>query len=162
MSIYHAYEFRDPTKLYVPGHGLEQAWTCARAYVEALLDLHPPDSERVELAHHVDVVECMVTELHELDPDGTLFRYPERVAKASANKPRKRTDQPLPLDVINFANWAASADATLEAAQALLHVLHERAAALAQGRGDPSIHLHDTVMKMVVVTAQAEIERARL
>jgi len=146
MSIYAAYEMKDRALLYLPGHGLEQAWQSVKEYVTDIVD-HDYSGERDEALSHLDVVTTTIEELHEMDPRGTLFRYPEDVKDVKKKKPRARTDQPPPFDMVNLADWAAISASTFDAVQYLLNNGHDRAESLAHQRGDPPIHFHETVMK---------------
>lgn len=149
MSIYAAYEMNDSSLLYLPGHDLEQAWQSVKEYVTDIVD-HDYGGERHKALSHLDVVSTTIEQLHEMDPRGTLFRYPEDVKDAKPakkKKPRARTDQPPPFDMVNLADWAAISASTFGAVQYLLDNSHERAESLAHQHGDPPIHFHETVMK---------------
>lgn len=142
MSIYIAYELRDPSLLYVPGHGLAKAWKGISAELASLVEL---DLESSESQAHLDVIDSVIEQLDEIDPKGQIFRYPEWV---STKTPRERIDQPPPFEVVNLGDWASTAEAVLEGAIHLLYVARERTAALAEQRGDPPIHFHATVLNM--------------
>lgn len=143
MSIYVAYEHRDPARLYAPGHSLADAWKEIRDDVYGWGEYtSSEDNVRDEL----DIVDDVLEQLHELDPKGTLFRYPEFVRAATEKKPRIRNDEPPPFNVINLRDWASTADAVLEAVRSILYVAEETASGLAQQRGDPPIHFQKTVM----------------
>lgn len=143
MSIYVAYEHRDPARLYAPGHSLADAWKEIREDVYGWGQYTPPEES---FQDHLDVIDSVLEDLHELDPSGTLFRYPEFVRAEKGTKPRIRKDEPPPFNVVNFRDWASTADAVLESVRTVLYVAEESASFLAEQRGDPPIHFQKTVM----------------
>lgn len=144
ISIYVAYEMTDPALLYKPGHRLGQEWGKLKEFVGDLIRSSSPGED---LQSHLDVIDSVIEDLDELDPTGTLFRYPEDVTAEKSGKPRTRQDRPPPFDTINLTDWASTARSVLTAAQLLLYDARDRAGALASQRGDPPIHFHDTTMK---------------
>jgi hypothetical protein len=146
MSIYAAYEMNDSALLYAPGHGLERTWKSVAEYVSNVVE-DDCSGDRKELLDHLDVVTNAIEDLHELDPRGTLFRYPEDVKPAKNEKPRERVDRPPSFDRVNLADWAAISASTFEAVQHLLYNGHDRVSNLARQRGDPPIRFHETVMR---------------
>jgi hypothetical protein len=142
MSVYVAYELRDSRLLYRQGHRFEELWQRQTAYVEALADGAPERAE--EMRQHLDVLNTAVGELHELDPSSMLFRYPEDV-RVNATGERTRTDQHVPFDAVNLGDWHATAEAVLNAAQALMWEVGERIGALRVQRGDPPLPISDLV-----------------
>lgn len=150
MSIYLAYEAKDPSLLYVPGHQLPDAWRAISAEMARLADLlqfDPDFSDVLSAREHLDVLADTIDRLHELDPNGQIFRYPEWVS-APERKPRTRRDQPPPFDMVSLRDWASIAEAVFEAAKCFLAYGRERATSLAAERGDPPIHFHETVMNL--------------
>lgn len=145
MSIYFAYEMRDPDLLYLRGHSFHELWEKQAVHLDHLADHSWADGP--ELRHHIDVLRGTVEELHELDPGGTLFRYPEDVAREKGSGERVRTNRHVPFDLVNMGNWHAISVATLDAAQALLSEVAERIEFLRQQRGDPPLPLSDLVKR---------------
>jgi hypothetical protein len=145
MSVYVAYERRDPALLYKLGHRLEEPWSAFKELARnAHRGLWDPG---VEMEHHFDVIDSVIEDLSELDERGVLFRYPEDV-KEKKNKPRSRTGQSLSMDLVHFGDWSATADAVFEAAQMILWTAGEATGILANHRGDEFVNLHDFVIAM--------------
>jgi len=147
ISIYVAYELRDPRLLYEVGHGLSDPWKRVAESAEWIVNDWSTGS--AELRHSLDVVNTAIEDVAELDAGGNLFRYPEFVknANAAANKPRTRVDTHVPFDSVNLADWHATAAATLSAAQSLLYEWSERANDLRAVRNDLPGPLSDLVEK---------------
>lgn len=143
LSVFVAYELRDASLLYEPGHYLSKAWEPIKAYVEELANAAPGEDE---LSHHLDVLTGMVKKLHELDERGTLLRYPEFVKAAKGTRPRQREDTHVPFDDVNLDDWLATAQSTVAAAQVLRAWLGDRADFLRQQRGEPPVPLADLVV----------------
>jgi hypothetical protein len=141
LSVFVAYELRDPGLLYEPDHNLLKAWEPIKAHVEALTDSLLGNAE---LLDHFCVLTGMVEQLHELDERGTLLRYPEFVKRKT--RPRRRQDTHLPFDDVNLDDWLAVARATLAAAQTLLHSLGARADDLRYQRGEAPRAFADLVV----------------
>lgn len=146
MSIYFAYELRDPTLLYTRGHAFEDLWKrqaeCLESVANGLI------GNPAELRHHIDVLNTAVEELHELDPTGTLLRYPEEITKVKPTGERKRIDQHVPFDRVNLGDWHATAGAALSAAQTLLYEVGQRIEFFRGERGDPPLPISDLVRHM--------------
>lgn len=143
LSEYVAYEVRDPKVLYQPGHDLDAAWSRITEMVE--WNAHEPGATGEDLSHHLDVINSVIEELHELDPRGSLFRYPECVQRARPDRPPSRQDTHVPFDDVNLEDWEATAEAVLDAVQTLLYEWGERASFLRDRRGDPPTHYSDLI-----------------
>lgn len=146
MSVYFAYELRDPAALYVRGHSFERLWKQQTTYLEQVADgsaVVPQD-----VRHHLDVLNGTFEELHELDPTGTLFRYPEDVDVERATGERTRTDRHVPFDAVNMGDWHAIAEACLDASQSLLSQIEQRIEFFRMQRGDPPLPISDLVRRL--------------
>jgi len=110
-------------------------------------ELLPYVSDDRSARDHLDVLADTIDSLHQLDPNGQIFRYPEWVS-APEKKPRTRRDQPPPFEMVSLRDWASTAEAVFEAAKCFLDCARERATSLAAERGDPPIHFHETVMNL--------------
>jgi len=147
MSIYVAYEMSDPRLLYVPGHGLKDAWLrIDNDLIEIVEDEQDRNPQSTGIVEQCKSLIAIIDELDALDPKGTLFRYPEEV-QTSRERARALVDRPPPFQEVNLSDWAKRARSAFDSAQALLSMAYSRAADLAQERGDPPIHFHETVMK---------------
>lgn len=145
VSVYAAYELREPDLLYPHTHSLNQAWQPVSEHVRALAEeqIYSPTSEpSTDWHHQVDVIESVVEDLDELDPRGNLLRYPERLEKSGEH--RRLVHQPPPFDAVNLSDWAATSTATAEAVLTLLNLMSERVSHIAHRRGDPPIRFHET------------------
>lgn len=125
ISLYVAYELKDPTLRYKHGHNLTKTWEKIRETIEwaASEAMASPCEWAVEdIAHHFDVVDSLINELHELDPKGTALRYPDAL--------------PFSFDAVNLSDWAGMSKAALDACQMLLAFAEEQAHRVAERRGD--------------------------
>jgi len=135
MSIYLAYKAADPTMLYGRGHSLEEAWARIRDHVREHSDIVACSVGEWcdhDVPHLLDVIESLVQQLHELDPDGTILRYAEHVRGRGPE--RQVTPQPPPFDLVNLDDWAAMSSAALRAATVLLGVCADDLLRWALGR----------------------------
>lgn len=146
MTIYVAYAMADEELLYAPDHDLEANWKKVRAAVEwtageAAASLTSWGEE--DMMHQFDVIDSTLQDLHDLDPRGTLLRYPEFVKKSKADKPRERIATPPPFDVVNLGDWKGISGACLTAAMLLLSHASEAAEEVACRRGHTPFGLQD-------------------
>lgn len=147
MSVYLAYEMRDPSLLYKKLHGLKEVWDAIRGHVQEQGREAACGSSgwaAADIPHHLDVVESLILTFHEIDPAGTLFRYPENVF--NKNGERTLLDTHVPFDLVNLSDWSAISSATLEAAQLLLGFADDRATWVANRRGDVPRNFHQLVL----------------
>jgi hypothetical protein len=149
MTIYLAYELVDQDLLYAPNHNLDENWKKIRNMVEsttseAACSLTSWGEE--DMCHQFDVIDSTLQELHDLDPRGTLLRYPEFVKQQKGEKPRERVDQPPPFDVVNLGDWAGSSGACLQAASLILKHAKESLDEVARRRGHKPFGFHELAM----------------
>lgn len=144
LSIYIAYDKRDPSLLYGKGHPLEGQWELVKTFfAEHTYELSSRTDE--DFRHHADVLEGLAEQFNRLDPAGTLFRYPEDV-KQPKNGPRSVVDTPVPFDTVNLGDWKASSRAALVAATLILDVVEEWADDIARERGHVPRQFHKLAM----------------
>lgn len=150
MSIYVAYELADQKLLYAPNHNLDKTWKKIRDTVqwatsEAAHSLTAWGEE--DMRHQFDVIDSTLQRLHDLDPRGTLLRYPEFVKPQKGEKPRERTAQPPPFESVNLGDWAGISGACLGAATLILGHAKESADTVARRRGHTSFGFHDLTIR---------------
>ena len=125
MSLYVAYELMDPGLRYRHGHSLKKTWKKIRTTIQEAASnaMASPIEWAVEdIAHHFDVIDSLIDDLHKLDPNGTALRYPDAL--------------PFSFDAVNLSDWAAMSKAALDASQMLLAFAEEQADRVAERRGD--------------------------
>jgi hypothetical protein len=146
---YMAYELKDPGLLYVPGHSLQDAWERCGALVNDILSDEGPSVDHVGLRQHIEFFAHLTEDLHALDPNGALFRYPEFVSVTGKGATRargtERRDTHVPFERVELGHFAQLAGNAVTAAQEVEYWLHERAAFLRGQRGDPPMRLADLV-----------------
>lgn len=149
MTIYLAYELLDQDLLYAPNHNLDENWKKIRSIVdstttEAAYSLTSWGEE--DMCHQFDVIDSTLQQLHELDPRGTLLRYPEFVKPQRGEKPRERITHPPPFEVVNLGDWAGISGACLQAASLILGHAKESQDEVAHRRGHTPLGFHDLAM----------------
>jgi hypothetical protein len=147
LSVYAAYEMRDPGLLYEPDHDLQKGWQRLEKHLRETVDEERLSGGETD-PHDIDIVASMLEELHDLDPRGTILRYPEYVKKRRNDQVRTREDTHVPEDDIHLGDWEAKARATLAAAHSLLFHGGQRAHLLRMHRSDPPRDLQDLVLEM--------------
>jgi len=145
MTIYLAYELVDQDLLYTPNHDLDGNWKKIRNLVESTTSEAAWREE--DMCHQFDVIDSTLEDLHELDPRGTLLRYPEFVKPQKGEKPRESVPQPPPFDVVNLGDWAGTSGACLQAASLILDHASESLDEVARRRGHPPFGFHDLAMR---------------
>jgi len=125
-SDYEAYEFLDPERRYKGGHSLGATWDRCVGY---LREISSDPIDRESLQTDLAAVELLVSRLHDLDPTGALFRYPEAWKKGD------RVDTHVTFDRVDLDAWARDAASAVNACQSLLFELSERFNFLRAKRG---------------------------
>lgn len=148
-SDYAAYEMRDPELLYVPGHSLQDAWERGSKIPREVVSEDYGYGERSRLLSDLAFIDALVKKLHDLDPTGALFRYPEYVQRRKQKdvvvRGARREDTHVPFDRVDLAAWADDAAHAVNASQSLLAYLEERSSWLRMHRNDPPVRLADLV-----------------
>ncbi len=147
MSLYVAYELKNDKLRYKAGHDLKRTWKKIRATVQdaASNAMASPSEWAVEdIAHHFDVIDSLIDDLHKLDPNGTALRYPVAL--------------PFSFDAVNLSDLAAMSKAALDASQMLLAFAEEQADRVAERRGDMPHDFH----ALVEALRGPETERDRI
>jgi hypothetical protein len=146
---YIAYEHRDPSLLYVPGHSLQDAWQRCAGIVADILASEGPTVDHAELRQSLEFFARLTEDLHDLDPSGMLFRYPEFVSVIGKGPQRARGDERrdthVTFDRVDLAHWATIAADAVASAQEVESWLGERTDFLRDHRGDPPMRLADLV-----------------
>lgn len=142
---YMAYELLDSSLLYVPGHSLEAPWKRIEGLLKEMLSLDGGSIDTSRLRDCAMFLGNLTVDLHALDPDGTLFRYPEFVSTKTVQKTRlrgaERRDTHVPFTRVSLTHFAELSAAAVDAAQSLEHWLGERSDFLRMQRDDPPLRL---------------------
>jgi hypothetical protein len=140
VTVYEAYEMRDKRLLYRKGHGLLEIWECVRGHVEECAreaSYVSPDYVGAEAIARIDDT---VREIHEVDPGGMLYRYPEDIVKGTG-----RVDKHFPEDRFDLQRWKRLADALLGDCQQVDYLLGERCSFIQNRRKEFGPSLYDIV-----------------
>ena len=148
ISDYTAYELRDASLLYQPGHSLKKAWENGPTKMRTLLSDDDYAESPGDVRRAMQTLDALISRLDVIDPSGTLFRYPENVfiKKKPTGVPavdRDRVDQHVTDNRVDLSVWAGYATEALEAAQTLRYYFDQRTSFLRHRRGDPPASLAD-------------------
>lgn len=141
MTVYHAYEMRDKDLLYKKGHGLLPLWEGVEAHIrECVSDAAfygISDELNVENVKRIDET---IRHIHNVDPGGMLYRYPEDIVKGTG-----RIDTHFPEDRFYLPYWQQLASDLFGDCQIIDSILGDRCGLLQQSRGDGGSSLYDIV-----------------
>lgn len=141
VTVFMAYEMREKELLYEKGHGLMDLWQRVKQHVEDTCSQGSIGSDGLSPESFAALDE-LIEELHEVDPRGGLFRYPEDIAKGV------RFDTHFPGDRMNLTDWQWIASETLATCQTIIYELEVRCSQIQGSWEEWGPSLYDIVAKM--------------
>lgn len=142
MTVYEAYEMRDKALLYRKGHGFLETWERVKPHIEDCArekSYVDPDGPGPDAIARLDDT---IREIHEADPGGMLYRYPEDIVKGV------RVDTHFPEDRFYLPKWKQLADDLLWDCQQVECLLRERCSFIQDRRKENGTSLYDVVIAL--------------
>lgn len=137
VAVYVAYEMRDTCLLYRKGHAMLATWDAVKSHVEDACGPNTLSSDCIS-QESLDALDGVIRELHDLDPSGMLFRYPEDLVKGKG-----RIDTHFPADRFNLRDWQHIAEEALTTCQAVEWELGKRCSLIQSSRNEFGTSLYD-------------------